>query len=213
MIDKEYDPCDFEKLFSEEAIKNAEDKYQLTDPPAKVVTIPAKSKYGNETVGKAKTVSGSYWHCKMKFTPSKNTGIYTCQIYRDGEFLIYGKDYTLDGNGEADVHEKDGKFKFSNITFGSKAELSAYVFLWHEFLAGKITSLECQKSYTLSAYDKKICSYRADFVITKKDGTVDVVDVKGAKTDVFIIKAKLFEAQYGFAIKTWGVKGEGWINY
>jgi len=47
---------------------------------------------------------------------------------------------------------------------------------------------------------KKICKYIADFKVTYADGRVEIVDVKGVRTDVYRLKKKLVEAQYGIQI-------------
>lgn len=198
---------DFEKLFNQPSEQFEEEKKTITIP------LPKTNKYGNKTVGRVNAVSGDYWKCRDKFLPSKHNGMDTFQIYRNGEFLIYGKDYTVDKLGNIDVHDKEGEFKFSNIHFGSQAEFSAFEVLWKAFTSKRITSLECQKDYRLTAHDKEMCVYKADFVVTKEDGTVDVIDVKGVVTPLFKLKAKLFEAQYGHEIKIWGAKGDGWTNY
>lgn len=46
----------------------------------------------------------------------------------------------------------------------------------------------------------KICKYIADFKVTYADGRVEIVDVKGVRTDVYRLKKKLVEAQYGIKI-------------
>lgn len=46
----------------------------------------------------------------------------------------------------------------------------------------------------------KICKYIADFEVTYADGRVEIVDVKGVRTDVYRLKKKLVEAQYGIRI-------------
>ena len=49
-----------------------------------------------------------------------------------------------------------------------------------------------------------VTHYIADFVFTDKsfigDGKQHVVDVKGVLTDIFKLKKKMFEAQYGMPI-------------
>ncbi len=41
-----------------------------------------------------------------------------------------------------------------------------------------------------------VCTYEADFVVTEKDGTLRVYDAKGHRTAMYILKKKLFEANY-----------------
>lgn len=47
---------------------------------------------------------------------------------------------------------------------------------------------------------KKICKYIADFKVEYADGRTEIVDVKGVRTDVYRLKKKLVEAQYGIEI-------------
>ena len=39
-------------------------------------------------------------------------------------------------------------------------------------------------------------TYTADFKVTYADGHVEIIDVKGIKTEVFKLKRKIFEFQY-----------------
>lgn len=57
---------------------------------------------------------------------------------------------------------------------------------------GLIAKVERQVEYVLHAGVK----YRADFLITHLDGSLEVVDSKGVETEVFRIKRKLFIADY-----------------
>lgn len=65
---------------------------------------------------------------------------------------------------------------------------------------GEIKELQRQIVFILTANGVDICKYVADFVYLK-DGIKVVEDAKGVRTPEFNLKAKLFEAQYGFKIK------------
>lgn len=63
----------------------------------------------------------------------------------------------------------------------------------------RVVKIERQVEYVLipAQYDENgkllenKCSYKADFRVTRANGRIDVIDVKGVKTDVYIIKRKL----------------------
>jgi hypothetical protein len=44
-------------------------------------------------------------------------------------------------------------------------------------------------------------SYRPDFIVWNVDGSVEIIDTKGFKTDVYKIKKKLFEEKFNLKIK------------
>lgn len=94
------------------------------------------------------------------------------------------------------------------IKFDSKAEANHYQELKLLVAAGEITELTLQPKYViLDSYRhpttaKKIAAtyYRADFLVKYKDGREEIIDVKGKKTDVYMLKRKMFEARYGKSI-------------
>lgn len=57
-----------------------------------------------------------------------------------------------------------------------------------------------QVPFQIELNGRKICKYIADFKVTYGDGRVEIVDVKGVRTDVYRLKKKLVEAQYGIQI-------------
>ena len=59
-----------------------------------------------------------------------------------------------------------------------------------------IKSIDYQKDYPLKVNDKHICNIRVDFVVTWKDGLVEVHEYKGFETEVWRLKHKLFLACY-----------------
>ncbi len=90
--------------------------------------------------------------------------------------------------------------------FQSKAELARYEQLKELVAAGVIENLEMQVPFLIVINNKKICEYRADFryaVIDELGRIIRIVveDVKGWKTDVYLIKKKLVEASYAIDLK------------
>lgn len=83
------------------------------------------------------------------------------------------------------------------ITFDSKAEASYYMVLKDLRKNSEIAGFDMQVKYPLTVNGKLVCTYVSDFNINHNDGSVEVVDVKGIKTRLFILKSKLFSAIYG----------------
>ncbi len=81
------------------------------------------------------------------------------------------------------------------IRFASQKEARRYGELRLLERAGEITDLVLQPRYSLSVNGAKITTYIADFGYFRQNKPV-TEDVKGVKTPVFIIKAKLFRAIY-----------------
>ena len=92
------------------------------------------------------------------------------------------------------VTERDG------IKFHSAKEARKYDELKLLQRIGEISQLTLQNSYPLAVDGVKICTYKDDFSYLTKDGVLVVLDVKGFKTPVYRLKAKLFRAIYGFKI-------------
>lgn len=63
----------------------------------------------------------------------------------------------------------------------------------------RVISYSLQVPYRISLNGHKICTYYADFVVKYADHE-EIIDVKGKKTDVYRLKKKLVEAQYGVKI-------------
>lgn len=80
------------------------------------------------------------------------------------------------------------------IKFQSRAEANYYGKLKLYIKAGEVESFERQVSYDLKVNGILICKYIADFVVKYTNGTIKVVDVKGVRTPLFIIKSKLMLA-------------------
>lgn len=88
--------------------------------------------------------------------------------------------------------------------FPSKAEANRYATLRLMQEHNQISDLECQPSFPLlvaqpSGKFTKIATYYADFRYREGSKTV-IEDVKGLETDVFKLKKKHAEAQYGITI-------------
>jgi len=87
------------------------------------------------------------------------------------------------------------------IKFDSKKEAKFYQNLKLLKAAGEVKTFELQPKFVLLEKDKdrvtgRGIKYIADFKITYSDGSVEVVDVKGYKTQVFKLKKKLLLAKY-----------------
>jgi hypothetical protein len=83
------------------------------------------------------------------------------------------------------------------IRFHSKKEAARYQELLLAQHAGDILDLELQPAFKLYVEGKLIGTYRADFKYRDVElGREVVEDVKGFKTEVYKLKAKLFQALY-----------------
>jgi hypothetical protein len=84
--------------------------------------------------------------------------------------------------------------------FASKREYARYQDLKLMEKAGEITELACQPGFRLEVNGDLICTYKADFSYRDKQGMPVTEDVKGVRTPVYRIKAKLMRALYGITI-------------
>ena len=85
--------------------------------------------------------------------------------------------------------------------FASKAEARHYAYLRVQEKAGVIHNLTLQRPFPLAVNGVSIGSYVSDFTYTElPSGRYVVVDVKGVKTAVYRLKAKLVKALYGITI-------------
>jgi len=89
------------------------------------------------------------------------------------------------------------------ITFDSKAEAKRYSELRLLEKRGLIRDLEMQVRYDFAVNGVKIGFYKADFRYVENGSRV-VEDVKGYRTDVFAIKAKLMKACHGVDVREIG---------
>ena len=87
------------------------------------------------------------------------------------------------------------KTEVDGIKFDSKKEAKRWQELKLMEHANQIQDLERQVSLPLYVAEKKICTYRADFVYLQ-DGVLCIEDAKGYQTDVFKLKWKLAQAVF-----------------
>lgn len=108
------------------------------------------------------------------------------------------------GTGYTKYYAK--KTVVDGITFDSKKEAERYKELKAMEERGEVYNLELQRKFELLpsfvADGKKFraITYKADFAYFTFDGQPVVEDVKGFKTEVYKIKAKLFAYKYHFQI-------------
>jgi hypothetical protein len=132
---------------------------------------------------------------------------------------------------QAGTQPKQSKYRsqptmVDGIRFDSKREAARYNLLKVRLRAGDIRGLKCQPRYYLCPLvvvgaDPRdvnagtpttrrmfVAEYVADFEYEESDRgyggvtwTLVVEDAKGAKTDVYKLKKRWFEAQYGIAIR------------
>ena len=94
------------------------------------------------------------------------------------------------------------KVTVDNIVFDSQKEANYYLELKLRKRANDIIDFELQPVYILQEKYKRDgktvqpITYRADFKIIHKNFDVEIVDVKGMKTEVYRIKKKLLLAKY-----------------
>ena len=88
----------------------------------------------------------------------------------------------------------------NGLPFASQKEARRYQALLLLECAGRINRLELQPRFPCRVNELLVCTYVADFRYFE-DGQFVVEDVKGMKTDVYRIKAKLVKALYGITIK------------
>lgn len=107
-------------------------------------------------------------------------------------------------NGRSKYHAK--KTCVDGITFDSKREADRYLVLKSMGEDGDIEDLRRQVRYELvPAFDVDGKHYRAVYYVADfvyREGGHEVIeDVKGMKTDVYRLKAKLFASRYGMSIR------------
>lgn len=97
---------------------------------------------------------------------------------------------------------RNRKIELDGHVFDSKAEARYYKELLMRQNAKDILFFKLQPKYQLVAgFEKdgkkhRAIHYIADFEVHNNDGTIDVIDVKGFKTDVFRLKEKLFHKKF-----------------
>jgi hypothetical protein len=101
------------------------------------------------------------------------------------------------------------KVKADGYTFDSKAEYAYYLILKDKLARGEIKGLEIHPRFTIicefrdwqGGHHRKT-EYEADFMYDDRSGKTWVDDVKGALTEVYKLKKKLFLSFYrGFCFR------------
>ena len=88
------------------------------------------------------------------------------------------------------------------IKFQSAKEAKRYRELSLMEKAGSIFNLERQRPFPIVVNGKQICKFVADFTYTELPSNAYVVeDVKGMKTPIYKLKAKLMLAIHGISIR------------
>lgn len=87
------------------------------------------------------------------------------------------------------------------IRFASKKEARRWQELQLLVRGGIIKKLVRQPSFEIVVNGHAICRYIADFSYVDRDGVGHVEDVKGVRTPVYRLKAKLVRAVYNIIIE------------
>lgn len=111
------------------------------------------------------------------------------------------------------------KIEFDGKKFDSIEEHKYYLHLLSLKRAGDITGIVfqpkyiLQESFKLEGVTRRAITYTADYLITYPDGTSDVIDVKGVRTEVFNIKAKMFEKKFDKVLKVVKYENYRWVEH
>ena len=89
------------------------------------------------------------------------------------------------------------KVEIDGIKFDSKKEADYYSELKLRLKAGEIKGF-CRQAEFILAPNLR---YKADFIVFNNDGTAEIIDVKGFKTQVYKDKKKVFEDKFNLKIK------------
>ena len=88
------------------------------------------------------------------------------------------------------------KVSIDGHTFDSQKEADFYCELKLKLKDGEINGFCLQPIFILAPGLK----YKPDFIIFNKDGSTEVIDVKGFKTKEYIAKKKVFEDKFNLKI-------------
>ena len=103
--------------------------------------------------------------------------------------------------GRFRVAAKEDRTSDDGITFDSKKEMTRYYVLRSQQQNGEIFDLRLQPEIVLhNVNGDKICSYFGDFWYEDVDGVKTLEDVKGYRTDVYMLKRKMVLLEYGIEI-------------
>lgn len=100
-----------------------------------------------------------------------------------------------------DSKKKKSKYRANKVsvdghTFDSQKEADYYCELKLKLQAKQINGFCLQPTFILAPSLK----YKADFIVFNKDGSTEVIDVKGYKTKEYIAKKKVFEDKFNLKI-------------
>jgi len=113
------------------------------------------------------------------------------------------------------------KVEVDGHSFSSKIESEYYLYLKEQLKYGKIGDFTTQPRYLLQEKFKKNgksfrkIEYVADFEVMHRDGSIEVIDIKGMILPTFAIKQKLFERLYPdrtLILLTFVAKWGGWVE-
>lgn len=89
--------------------------------------------------------------------------------------------------------------QYKGISFDSKKECEYYIYLENLEAQGAISELkrqvrfELQPSFKHNGKTIRAITYVADFTYYDQDGKYHIVDTKGVKTDVYLLKKKMMQ--------------------
>jgi len=128
----------------------------------------------------------------------------TSRITEDEWVVLQGRTGAARSATEQPVTPKPSKYNarkktVDGIIFDSAAEARRYRELQAQAALGQISDLSLQQPYPIEINGLHVCTYIADFVYTR-GGLLIVEDVKGMRTPVYELKAKLMRAVHGIEI-------------
>ena len=92
------------------------------------------------------------------------------------------------------------RVKINGIAYDSRGEADYEKTVLDPLRAKGELTYKRQVTFSFVVNGVKVCSYRADWVVTWKDGRREIWDFKGYETSEFKIKKKLMIACYGIEI-------------
>lgn len=120
---------------------------------------------------------------------------------------ITAEEYLAMGKKKKKSKYKNNKTEVDGIIFDSAREARHYGELNLQVAGGQVASFELQPTIEIVPKCKRqdgsmqrAIKYIGDFKVFYPDGTVQIHDVKGAKTAEFLIKEKLLWALHGIEI-------------
>lgn len=91
------------------------------------------------------------------------------------------------------------KVEVDGHVFDSEVEAMYYNLLKERHINGEVESFEIQPKFILQPKFRKRgklfhpITYSADFKVVHNNGRTEIIDIKGMETDIFKLKAKIFE--------------------